>query len=862
MSARKKIAIISIIGISSLPFFYTAKAAYTAAPEQSLARDSLAQQLGWVVNKKSFCGGYYLEEPFVYPTNPTDAGSVEITGKSGIISLRSKSTLEGKVSITRHGQQITANSAYLYRDPNTYKLSAVEMTGNVNLREPNTLIVAKQGRYDFQTDEKSLKDILYRTTLSGKRQLAGPKVPEDEIEKKRKIDSLTAWGTAYEFSQNEPRIYVLNSASFSTCSPENPAWQVKASKIVLNKNTGRGYALNARILAKSIPIFYMPYFNFSIDNQRKSGFLWPTVGIKNIWGEYIQAPFYWNMAPNYDMTITPGYLSKRGTQVGDKFRYLSSTNYGQINFTILPGDRYFSGFQTSAANNPEYTNPVSTNIQSASVTQAEYNRLQSTSTTRKSLTWHDDGRYNDHWSSHIDFSYAGDDYYLRDFGKLNEATQNQILQVGNLYYKGPNWNFTGTIQSYQTLHPINQTPVLNQYRRFPQLILNADYPDQPLGMEYLLYSEVAHFEILKTPGTTTVYPVGNRTHLQPGISLPLYTPSTYINPRLQLAMTDYNLYQVQDTNTPGSKKRVLPIFDVASGFTLDRSLSIFGHAYEQTLEPQLYYTYIPYRNQASIPNFDTTVNTLTYDQLFNYNRFTGIDRIGDANQVGVGVTTRFLDEKSGTEKMRLGVGDIIYFANRRVTYCNDPQSCTDNPYNNNNHRRISPLSGTLSYNVSNHWTFGTDLIWNTITRQVDNTNIGFHYQPDDQRVFNIGYSYVFNGDIESGINTNNTADNLKISDISFSWPMTTTVSAVGRWSQDWNANHFQNLLYGIQYDTCCWAMRLVGGRSFTNLTSTTAAPQYNSEFYIQFALKGLGDVGTGNSGLLSSITGYNTQLGR
>lgn len=416
------------------------------------------------------------------------------------------------------------------------------------------------------------------------------------------------------------------------------------------------------------------------------------------------------------------------------------------------------------------------------------------------------------------------------------------------------------MQAYQTLHPVDENPVQNQYRRFPQLILDGDYPDQPYGLEYFISNEVTHFEILNNPGVNIDSPVGNRLNVQPGISLPLYKPYFFINPRLQLALTDYNLRQVNDTNTPTNIRRGLPIFDIATGLSFNRDTMLFNHAYQQTLEPQVYYTYIPYNNQSDIPVFDTTSNTLSYDQIFNYNRFTGIDRIGDANQVAVGVSTRLLDQESGLEKVRLGVGDILYFANRRVTLCNSSAVCTDYPDNPQNHYRLSPFTGTLDYHVDPYWTFSANTLWNSITKQIDDSSLSLQYKPDELRLVNLAYSFVRNGDPFSGITTNTAQNNLKLTDLSAAWPITYDVSAVGRWSHDWNTNHFQNLLYGLQYDTCCWAVRLVGGRAFTKIINNS--PQYNNEFYIQFALKGLGDIGSGNpSGLLNSISGYNPQFG-
>jgi len=836
----------------------TTDSAYVAI-SPSLTQETLAEQLGWVPSHQHQCGGYYLEPSFAYPVSETQDSTLAITGNQGVFSLRGASTLEGKVSITRQGQQVTSQKGIINRDPATGKLSSLDLIGNVHLREPNTLIVANKGNFNFQTGHKTLYDILYRTSLSGRELVGSKNVSNQEIQNDRKITGMTAWGGADEFSQEQPKVFELQGASYSTCAPTSPAWRVKASHIVLDKESGRGYATNARILVKGIPVFYTPYINFPLDKRRKSGLLWPTVGVSGSWGPYALVPVYWNTAPNYDMTFTLGVLTKRGGQLTDNFRYLTPLNEGNLRVSILPSDKVFAYQQTSYK--AKYSN-----VDDAAV-QAELNRLLNASNTRRSLLWRDNAQFNEHWSSHVDFNYAGDDYYTQDFGSdLNEITQNQLLQQADLYYKGPNWNFIGRLQAYQTLHPlqIDQTPIQNQYRRFPQLTLNGDYPDQAYGLEYFINNEATHFDIRNTPGTTANVPIGNRLNVQPGVSAPMVWPYFYVTPRVQAALTHYDLYQTTPTNTPDIHRRMLPIFDLLIGSALVRNTSLFGNLFEQTLEPQIYYTYIPYRNQTTIPIFDTTVNTLNYDQIFNYNRFSGIDRIGDANQVGVGVSTRLLDGETGLEKVRLGAGEILYFSRRKVTLCNDT-SCPDNPFNPANHWRLSPVSGVFDYHVNRSWSLSTNIIWNPIRKQLDNSSTGLQYKPDESRIINLGYNFVRNGDPLSGITAiNDSQNNLKNTDLSFAWPLFHDFSAVGRWMQTWNTNHLQNLLYGIQYDTCCWAARFVGGRAFVGPTPNNPNTlQYSDQFYIQFSLKGLGDIGTGKpDSLLSSINGYNTHFGQ
>lgn len=876
MSVRKSIIIRCLLSISlCAPVLFAATPQHTDKPllTSTFTQPTLADQLGWIPKSNTECGGFYVEKPFVYPIRAEENKRyVEVTSNESVFAQNGTSILEGNVSVTRYGQQLKANRAYLYRYPDTHKLSNMDLIGNVVLREPNTLVVAARGNYNFTSGKKTLQNLLYRTSLTNTRQVIGPNISDLEIENERVINAdMIAWGKASQFAQAEPRVYELSGASFTTCAPIKPAWHVKTSHLVLNKNNGRGYATNLRLYVKSVPVFYFPYVNFSIDRKRKSGFLWPTFGWqfielpgtnRQVPSYYLHAPIYLNLAPNYDMTFTPGIFTSRGLQLEDKFRYLTKTSTGNFYVSVLPNDRMFADFQDAIASDPTYSQSSDSTI------QAEFNRTLSASDTRKGISWKNSSVLNSYWSSNILFNYVSDDYYLNDLGGVDSAGQNQLLQLGDVTYEGQHWNFIGRLQTYQTLHPINAPAVINQYRRLPQLVLNGNYPDQPYGLDFFINNEATHFSILNTPGTTQNQPIGNRYNTQPGVSLPLYWPYFYMNPRAQVALTAYSLYQTTPTDTPTLIKRAVPIFDVAAGSTFVRNAKLFNYHFRQTLEPQAYYTYIPYHNQDSIPVFDTTVNTLTYDQLFNYNRFSGIDRIGDANQIGIGIATRMIDDETGEEKIRLGAGEIVYFSNRRVTLCDD-LSCTDNPTNDNNRYSLSPLSAILNYKVNPLWSLNSTAIWSPISKQLGNSTIALHYETDNLHILNLAFQYVFNGDIQSGTVVNTAQNNIKLTDFSFSWPLYThSLSAVGRWTQSWNDVRLQNLLYGVQYDTCCWAVRAVGGTSFNGIDPTNDnKPKYTANYYIEFALKGLGNIGTGSTStnpkdLLGAITGYDTKFGQ
>ncbi len=817
----------------------------------TLTEAAIAKELGWVPSNENRCGGYYLEPPFTYPDSLLKTDSIQISSDQLLFAQHGTSIGEGHVTITRSGEQIIADKAYLYRDPKTGKLDTIDLIEHVTLRQPNSIVIAHRGRFETKTQAKSLIDILYRTAIYSNNSNKPAPPTNAELQKERKITQLSAWGHAKEFRQDHPQIYVLKGASYSTCPPTSVAWQVRAKHIELNKETGRGVAKSASLYVRGIPIFYTPYLNFPIDARRQTGFLPPTVGTSSENGVYLRAPFYWNLAPNYDTILTPALLRKRGLQIADTFRYLTPSSHGIVNVAILPNDNAFTDFQESQQ--AEFQS--STN----SFTQAELRRLQNASDTRKSFSWQDHTRFNDRWTGNVDYNYVSDDYYLQNnlSNNLNEVTQNQLLRQGEVNYQGPYWKFLGRLQGYQTLHPIDQTTVENQYTRLPQLALEGQTSNRG-GLDYSIINELTHFDITNTPGSDTISPTGQRVHVQPSVTWPYDKSYFYFDPRVQFAMTHYQLAH----NDPVNPNRALPIFDIHSGLYFDRDISVFQHGYRQTLEPQMYYVYVPYRNQNDIPIFDTTVTTLNYDELFTFNRFSGFDRIGDANQISLGLATRFIDQQSGLEKLRAGIGQIFYFEERRVTLCSD-LTCPDNPTNPENNVNKSPVAAMLDYSLNPNWRLAGNSIWSVQNNQLDNQTVTLHYQPETQKIINLAYSFVRGGDLQPGESLDSSASNLSQTDVSFAWPLARDWSAIGRWTQNWNHSHFQNLLYGLQYDSCCWAVRFVAGRTFVNLNNNNTY-KYNTQFLVQFALKGLGSVGTGDANQLlsNSISGYQTNFGQ
>jgi len=828
----------------------------------NLAESAMAKELGWIPCDENRCGGYYLESPFVYAKELANTDLIHVSAHEMLFAEHGTSIGQGGVTITRYAEQIVASKAYLYRDPTTGKLSSIDLIENVTLREPDSLVIAKSGHFDLKTKGKTLHDIFYRTAIySDRSQQKNVVYTPNQLESTRKLAHLSAWGKASSFEQADSNRFNFEDASYSTCPPTSNTWQVRAHTIDLDKTTGRGVARNARVYIKGVPIFYTPYINFPIDNRRQTGFLTPTAGTSSKTGFTLRTPFYWNTAPNYDSTITPALLSTRGMQMDELFRYLTPTSEGHLNVAALPNDQAFANLKDNYQTT--YQNSTSPYI------LANLKRLENASDTRKSLYWVNNTRFNDHWTANADYSQVSDDYYLSDFSNnFDVVTNNQLLQQGQVTYQGEHWQALTRVQAYQTLHPVDQSIIQNQYTRMPQVVLAADYPNEPGNLDYFVMNDDTHFNITNTPGSSIISPSGNRIHLQPGIALPFNRPYFYVTPRVQFALTKYELSHITTTSS-ANPTRALPIFDIHSGLFFDRNIQLFNNPYHQTLEPQIYYTYVPYRDQNNIPVFDTTLNTLTYDELFLYNRFSGLDRIGDANQISYGLTTRFIDDQSGAEKLRAGIGQILYFRDRKVTLCsplsaiNSNVPCVSTPSNPADTFNKSPLSGVLNYNLNKDWGLTASSIWDVQSNQFTNQSIALHYQPDTRKIVNFGYGYVFNGDPQLNDVPGSGRSNLSQTDFSFAWPLARDWSTVGRWTQNWNHHHFQNLLYGLQYDSCCWAVRFVTGRAFSNLSPTNTY-QYNTQFFIQVALKGLGNYGNADPSQLlgSSISGYQTNFGQ
>jgi len=410
--------------------------------------------------------------------------------------------------------------------------------------------------------------------------------------------------------------------------------------------------------------------------------------------------------------------------------------------------------------------------------------------------------------------------------------------------------------------PVNQAPGVDQYIKAPELNFSGMFPQHPAGLNFGLDSQFIRFDHV---GSSV--PTGDRYYIAPFISLPIVAAYGYIKPKLQLTETYYNLSH--NSNKPDTINRTLPIFDIDAGLYFSRKTHLFGKSYQQTLEPRIFYLYIPNHNQSNIPVFDSNIQIFTFDQMFRTNRFSGLDRIGDANQLTLALTTRFLKGNTGEEKFSASIGQIYYFRDRRVTVCASP-GCTDNtnPILNRTSpdSRYSPLVGQLRYFFNPAWNLTTNLAWNAEKKRLNNANFYFQFSPAPEKVFNFGYTFLRGGDIylskhPNTIPTNSYKNNLDQGNVSVAWPLSKHWLAVGRYNYNISHSHPQDYFYGLQYKSCCWAVRFVAAKTFTNLDQNFK-PEYEKSFVIQFQLTGLGNIGVNNpsSMLTTGIPGYHNNF--
>lgn len=773
-------------------------------PLDSDLRSKLAFCLGWQEDQRvPLCHGFYHLDvgPII-----EDKQEVQISADKVSLYKEGRSELKGNIEIRETNRIISADTAYITRDPKTHQIIKIELLNGASLIEPDKLIIAK--RVSFNPEDKSgqIEEALFRFSTKWAHSIS------------------PAWGRAYSLERFSNEDYLLKKATYTTCPPGNCAWLLEADSIYLNHYKKTGTARNVTLKFYDWPILYAPYLSFPTSKERKSGFLMPLYGYTNIGGLDLGFPYYWNMAPNYDSILVPHVYSRRGLMLGGNFRFLTHNSSGYISANVLPNDRAFGNFLAE--------------------NQLDYPRLRKFSDNRWYILARNETAITNNLIFRVNYQQVSDDYYLQDFStNLAINTQSQLLRQFDLTYTIPHWYIKGMLQSYQTLHPINQSSVDNIYERLPQIVARGTYEDLPFGTNLNLQAQLDKFRWAPGP----YRPQGVRYHVNPVFYLSLRQPWYYLTPMIQVVNNYYDLNYQADFQTFNFN---IPRYSLDSGLVFERQFSLFNFPFTQTLEPRLYYLKVPYHNQMNVPNFDSAYMIFTIDQLFRNNRFSGFDRIGDTNQLTYAFTTRFLNDFTGKEFASFTIGQIRYFADRKVQLCYNPDGiCQDNEYKLGflpPDSKYSPIASRVEWQFNPQLIFSGGYMWDVYNHQTNNANLNIYYKPLTNHIINLNYNYLVNGEVNRVAGTVVQDNSLNQATIAYAWPFSERWSTLGVYSYNVSKKYDMLTFAGLQYDNCCWAFRIIGGRTFKSLNEDTYRPEYNSNIFFQVVLKGLGSATSGD----------------
>lgn len=562
----------------------------------------------------------------------------------------------------------------------------------------------------------------------------------------------------------------LENATYTTCDPRKEIWNLQANQVTLDKTTDTGTAYHVRIHFGGWPIAYVPYLSFPISDARKSGFLEPNIGSSDETGTEISLPYYFNLAPNYDATLTPRMMSRRGILFKTEFRYLTSHTEGKMEAEYLPHDQSFGD-------------------------------------DRASVAFQHRGPLAPQWFSDINLNYVSDPRYFEELGNnISVSSITHLERRADITYLGQGWNLLSRIHTFQTL---DRNPTNRPYQRLPQLSLNTTLPEGNRQFNTQVRAEWVHFE----RDTNVVSgPTGNRLDLKTFLSYPWRTPGTFFIPKLSLRYTLYNLDHTENQETPD---RLLFTFSTDSGLFFERDTQLLETPLLHTLEPRLFYRYTPYRNQMALPVFDTAKYNLSFGQLFREDSFNGPDRVDDSHQITLALTSRLLGTETGLEYLRASLGQAYYFRDRRVTLPSEPQELDGS----------SSLIAEMATQITKNWTSAATWHWNPHKNMTEHTVLRTRYHPDEDRIINLSYRLR--------------ASILEQTDMSWYWPLGNRWKVLGRWNYSLPDQTTLETFGGLEYNSCCWAVRGIVRRYLNNIDGS----DYLNGFFLQFELKGLGGVG-------------------
>ena len=698
------------------------------------------------------------------PNAPVTVRAEEITGRPDRVL-----NLARDAELIKGQTRMTADTA-------CYKVveDQVSASGNVNM---------------WRFGDRYKGDALQLNLDSGKGWLLRPEY---------KMELNNAQGKASRIDFLNEDVVLVSGGTYSTCEGPNPDWYLLADTLRLDSGRDVGSAGKTIVYFKGVPIIGTPAMSFSLSGARRSGWLPPSIGFGSKGSGEVMVPYYVNIAPNRDLTLYPRMIFRRGLQLGGTARYIGETDAGP-----------YSG------------------------------------ETRAEVLIHDKVTNTDRWLIHSRHAQAvapgwsygwfvhavSDNDYPSDFSKsISNSAERQLLRELRTDYQSRYWSLAARVQNYQVLQDPAaaadpRLTVARPYDRLPQINFHTGRDDVGGGFDWALDAELTRFS-----HPTLVQ--GSRAVAVPQLSYPLVRPGYFITPKVMLHASRYDIDTTLTTPAnllapANTQTRVLPTFSLDSGMVFERASQLFGHAVTQTLEPRLFYVHTPYRNQSTLPNFDSAEASFNFAQIFTENRFIGADRVADANQVTAALVSRYL-ESNGAERLRLALGQRFYFSEQRVQLI---------PTAKLNQSRSDVLLAA-SGRIAEDWHFDSAIQYNASNRSVFSSNYGVQWQPGAKKVVNAEYRYV--------------RDSFKNVDLSSQWPLSLRWFGVGRLSYSLRDRKVLESLIGLEYKADCWVFRM-GAQRFVTTARTTSTP-----VFFQLELNGLSKLGLGNplESFYKNIPGY------
>jgi LPS-assembly protein len=667
------------------------------------------------------------------------------------------------------------------------------LNGDVLIRQGDRTLKTSNARYDSKTQSFSVDDDVEYADPDMK--VSGTSAQVDQAGgatfegAKFELTERNARGSADRIQVTRDNQLNLDNVRYTTCPVGEEDWVLRASDIDIRQRAGIGFGRGVRLDFKGVPILYTPFLSFPVGNQRKSGFLFPTLGTSTRSGTSLAIPWYWNIAPNYDATFAPTYFSKRGSKLDTEFRYLSDFGRGTLETEYLPDDAEFGD-------------------------------------SRSYLRFTDRSDFTQTLRLDVDAANVSDSAWFEDFGLGPEGTSISYLErSASLTYLTQHWLAVLRAQNFQTIDDAGIAPELRPHTLLPALAVHAGFPDQPAGLELGMDLEVDNFAHNYDDRVAT----GWRMDVAPEIRWPLRGAGVYLEPA---ASWRYTAYRLDDALLPGaddSPTRSAPVLSVDGGLIFERLSGSRGQRL-LTLEPRFMYLYVPYRNQDNLPVFDTAPADLNLVQLFRTNRYVGADRLSDANQVSIGVTSRLIDAQDGKQFISGTVGQAYYFDEPRIAL---PGEVLEDP-------EYSDIIAELDVTAYRDWNIGMGVQWDPGQTRSEKGDVRVQYKPEYDRVVNLGYRFRRSG--------------IEQVEGSVAWPIGDKWSAYARMVYSLEDATTLDQFAGFEYRSCCWRIRAVARRYVSDRTGDT-----DTSFLLQLELNGLSSVGVGADAFLErSIRGYSS----